>query len=116
MGERQLEQFYAVMPVAASDGPVLPSAHACPPGLLVSAVAGSIALQSVEGQCAGSVGFPRDDGTGLQFRHGQRGNLTALSGPHSRGLPRSLYTWDKQAMDDDLEGGKDILPLRRKAD
>lgn len=114
--ERQLEQFYAVMPVAASDVPVLPSAHACRSGLLVSVAAGSPALQSVADQCPSAVGFPRDDRTGMQFRHDQRGDLTALSGPHSRGLPRSPYAWDEQAMDDDLKGGEDLLPLRRKTD
>lgn len=58
-----------------------------------------------------AIGLSRHHGAGLQFRHGERGALSALPGPDSGRLPRCQYARYEQALDNDLEGRKNIVPF-----
>lgn len=56
--------------------------------------------------------FTRHNRTVLQFRYGEGRGFADLSRPLSRRLPRGQYPWNRETLDDHLQGRKDILPIR----
>ena len=58
--------------------------------------------------------FIRHDRTVLQFRHGKGRGFAELSRPLPLRLPRSQCPWNRQTLDDHLQGRKYFLQIRRK--
>jgi len=59
--------------------------------------------------------FTCHDRTVLQFRYGEGRGVAKLSSPLPNRLPRSQCLWNRQTLDDHLQGWKHILPIRRES-
>lgn len=113
------DRFYAVDSVAASKETVIRSLHARDAISPKPRRPHALCLPPVTpGRCPrpGAFGFSRHHRTGVQFWDGQRRALAQLPGPNSSRLSGGERTRYQQALDDDFQRGKDLLPLRRKAD